>query len=392
MPTCVLEDKITCCYGLYKNNTHCSVGNTVASLSRAKNDALRIGLLVFGVVAFIACLCKLYSIRRNGGSTIQRSAYILMAVASFTFVARAPDPRSHERIYHPIVSGLFVDICSAAIYGVIILYAAFYARLVAPPARTAESEHYIRGFSILAFFLTGFIFLIVRPAYLARRDRNIFDSWHVLVQFSMAPVVLFITSSTALHFGLQAYRRLSAIRETDQRADDIDAIRQLTRRQLHDLRGSTTPAATAPPAKRLSSATSVPAPPPSTSSQHGSEAVPSPTTHGVSCPQPSMMQTSSHEEAQAAVGPVMMAHLPPIETSRQDNQRVLKVLVLMELCAVVNIALQIVLVVKYIQDGCELKQDLLLATTGINGGHDYSFDWPMFSVLQARKDNISTCQ
>ncbi|RHY18010.1 hypothetical protein DYB25_014313, partial [Aphanomyces astaci] len=203
-----------------------------------------------------------------------------------------------------------------------------------------ESEHYIRGFSILAFFLTGFIFLIVRPAYLARRDRNIFDSWHVLVQFSMAPVVLFITSSTALHFGLQAYRRLSAIRETDQRADDIDAIRQLTRRQLHDLRGSTTPAATAPPAKRLSSATSVPAPPPSTSSQHGSEAVPSPTTHGVSCPQPSMMQTSSHEEAQAAVGPVMMAHLPPIETSRQDNQRVLKVLVLMELCAVVNIALQ----------------------------------------------------
>ncbi|RHZ38211.1 hypothetical protein DYB26_010834 [Aphanomyces astaci] len=341
MPTCVLEDNITCCFGLYKNNTHCSVGNTVASLSRVKNDALRIGLLVFGVVAFIACLCKLYSIRRNGGSTIQRRAYMLMAVASFTFVARAPDPRSHERIYHPIVSGLFVDICSAAIYGVIILYAAFYARLVAPPARTAESEHYIRGFSILAFFMTGFIFLIVRPAYLARRDRNIFDSWHVLVQFSMAPVVLFITSSTALHFGLQAYRRLSAIRETDQRADDIDAIRQLTRRQLHDLRGSTTPAATtAPPAKRLSSATSVPAPPPSTSSQHGSEAVPSPTTHGVTCPQPSMMQTSSHEEAQAAVGPVMMAHLPPIETSRQDNQRVLKVLVLMELCAVVNIALQ----------------------------------------------------
>ncbi|RHY84224.1 hypothetical protein DYB37_000729 [Aphanomyces astaci] len=341
MPTCVLEDNITCCFGLYKNNTHCSVGNTVASLSRVKNDALRIGLLVFGVVAFIACLCKLYSIRRNGGSTIQRRAYMLMAVASFTFVARAPDPRSHERIYHPIVSGLFVDICSAAIYGVIILYAAFYARLVAPPARTAESEHYIRGFSILAFFMTGFIFLIVRPAYLARRDRNIFDSWHVLVQFSMAPVVLFITSSTALHFGLQAYRRLSAIRETDQRADDIDAIRQLTRRQLHDLRGSTTPAATtAPPAKRLSSATSVPAPPPSTSSQHGSQAVPSPTTHGVTCPQPSMMQTSSHEEAQAAVGPVMMTHLPPIETSSQDNQRVLKVLVLMELCAVVNIALQ----------------------------------------------------
>ncbi|ETV98889.1 hypothetical protein, variant [Aphanomyces invadans] len=368
MSVCVLDDQVTCCFGLYKNNSICALSNTVASLSRVENDALRIGCLVFGIVALAACLCKLRSIRQNDGSTIQRRVYYFMTVAALTFIGRAPDPRSHERIYHPVVSGLIIDICSAAIYSVIVLYTAFYARLVAPPARAIVCEHYIRGFTGLGFFLTWFIYVVVRPAYLLRSDRNIFDSWQVLVQFSMAPLVLFATSTTALHYGLHAYRRLSLIREANKRFDVMHAIRQETWRQLHDLY------AALPPSPALGSTASP-------SQSHDPPFMPIPIVLPTLDDQPAIpmmpLMSKSHSISSSVHEPV------------KDNKRVLKVLVIMEVCAVVNIGLQIALLVKYIRDGCQLKQDLVFATAGV-GAQPYTFDFPTFSMLQVRDRGMSS--
>ncbi|RHY28402.1 hypothetical protein DYB32_008450 [Aphanomyces invadans] len=162
---------------------------------------------------------------------------MLLVVASITFVVRAVDPLSYDYIYPPVVSGSLSDVCSACLYTIMTLYATFYTRVVvvAPtiathpedvPPEHAVVDFAIQGFQWLAIFLTWIVFVAVRLVYLLLNpDQHNFDAWYVLMQDSMAPVLLLGISTTALVFGLRIYRRLRHIQQANARAAIIASVR-----------------------------------------------------------------------------------------------------------------------------------------------------------------------
>ncbi|CAK4955359.1 unnamed protein product, partial [Aphanomyces euteiches] len=319
------SQKTICCYGIIMKHNLCitSDANTFASLHRTANKVYRISCLVMGLLAFLACARKLYIIHRTRGSFIQRWSFRLLMVASLTFVARSPDPQSYEFIYSPVVSGLFSDICSACIYSVIVLYGAFYARLVVNPADLTISEHYIRGFMGLALFLSWFVFVVVRPAYLLHDPRNIYYSWHILMQFSMAPLLLFVLSTTALYFGLLIYRRLLWIRRVNDRAAEIALIRRAAAKPQSDM----------------------------------------------------AVQNSISSEVDIAMLD---------KTPKSSNSRLLMVVIAVELISIVVMALHIWHLVQFVRDGCKLHAEFLCATdtNGDCTSKSFPFQVPYMCIVQ----------
>ncbi|KAG9411637.1 hypothetical protein AC1031_017272 [Aphanomyces cochlioides] len=192
-----------------------------------KYNALRITCAVVGMVGLLACICKLYILRRVGGSSIQHQVYILLIVSSVAFIARSVDPMSYATIYPVWISGLLCDVSSACLYTIMILYAAFYARVVVNPIDIVKYDFFIQGFRWLMIFLTWATFVGVRSIYLwSNPGQGTFQAWHILMQYSMGPILLFIISSTALYFGLHIYRRLKIIHEANERTLAIAAARK----------------------------------------------------------------------------------------------------------------------------------------------------------------------
>ncbi|RLN97917.1 hypothetical protein DYB28_014044 [Aphanomyces astaci] len=248
---CFLVAGKTCCYGIVMERSRCDVDNTYANLHRAEYDAYVVVCAVVGIATFLACVHKLYSVHQSKGtatkrycqspahpsdivlvdegSPIQKQVYYLLVLASVTFIARAVDPMSYDFIYPPVVSGLISDVCTASLYSVLILSVAFWARIVIRPTDLVRAEIPIRASTALGLFLTWFVFACVRPLYLlpAWGDTlRIFRSWHILIQYSMAPFLLFLVSTLAVIFGVRIHRRLKSIRETNERSMAIATLRQ----------------------------------------------------------------------------------------------------------------------------------------------------------------------
>ncbi|CAK4085333.1 unnamed protein product [Aphanomyces euteiches] len=302
--SCYLIEKTTCCFGIYMEGNSCDVTNTYASRYRSEYTAYIIALFVVGVVSLLACILKLYYVNRAGGSAIQKQVYSFLVVASTSFVVRAVDPMGHDFIYSPLVSGMISDICTACLYSVLILSVAFWARIVLNPADTPYTEIPIRAFTALALFLTWFVFLCVRPIYLLLvwgdpRDR-IFRSWHILIQYSMGPVLLLCISTLAIYFGVCIHRRLKAIREANERAMAIAVLRQSALSVKHNIVRSDSQ--DEPPSR------------------------------------------SAFEDDQAKM-------------QLNNNARILKVLVLMEILSLFAVGAQVYFLVDFIQNGCMLRRE-----------------------------------
>ncbi|CAK4267207.1 unnamed protein product [Aphanomyces euteiches] len=192
-----------------------------------KYNALRITCAVVGIVGLLACIRKLYILRHVGGSSIQHQVYILLIVSSVAFIARSIDPMSYATIYPVWISGLLCDVASACLYTIMILYAAFYARVVVNPIDMVKYDFFIQGFQWLMIFLTWATFVGVRSIYLwSNPGRGTFQAWHILMQYSMGSILLFIISSTALYFGLQIHHRLKIIHEANERTLAIAKARK----------------------------------------------------------------------------------------------------------------------------------------------------------------------
>ncbi|RHY26364.1 hypothetical protein DYB32_007697 [Aphanomyces invadans] len=228
--------------------SRCDVTNTYADLHRDEYTAYAIVCGVVGIAALVGCVHKLYSVHRCKGmsvlyscrvlivtwegSPIQKQVYTLLIVASVTFIARAVDPMSYDFIYPPVVSGLISDVCTASLYSVLILSVAFWARIVIRPTDLESAEIPIRASTALGLFLTWFVFACVRPLYLLptwdddAAPERIYRSWHILIQYSMAPVLLFLISTLAVIFGIRIHRRLKSIREMHERSAAIASLRE----------------------------------------------------------------------------------------------------------------------------------------------------------------------
>ncbi|KAF0776059.1 hypothetical protein AaE_000241, partial [Aphanomyces astaci] len=247
---CFLVAGKTCCYGIVMERSRCDVDNTYANLHRAEYDAYVVVCAVVGIATFLACVHKLYSVHQSKGtatkrycqspahpsdvvvvdegSPIQKQVYYLLVLASVTFIARAVDPmsRMHRVPLQRLVRassaflGYLMPNANACFGGGRILSVAFWARIVIRPTDLVRAEIPIRASTALGLFLTWFVFACVRPLYLlpAWGDTlRIFRSWHILIQYSMAPFLLFLVSTLAVIFGVRIHRRLKSIRETNER-------------------------------------------------------------------------------------------------------------------------------------------------------------------------------
>ncbi|ETV98892.1 hypothetical protein H310_08385 [Aphanomyces invadans] len=307
---CFLVPGKTCCYGIVMKMSRCDVTNTYADLHRDEYTAYAIVCGVVGIAALVGCVHKLYSVHRCKGSPIQKQVYTLLIVASVTFIARAVDPMSYDFIYPPVVSGLISDVCTASLYSVLILSVAFWARIVIRPTDLESAEIPIRASTALGLFLTWFVFACVRPLYLLptwdddAAPERIYRSWHILIQYSMAPVLLFLISTLAVIFGIRIHRRLKSIREMHERSAAIASLRE------HALKAN-------PTVVRSESADELP---------------------------PRVLFTSS-------------------SSSMEDrfvltrDSRILKVLVLMAILSAVVIVAQIYVLVDFVERGCMLQRE-----------------------------------
>ncbi|KAF0719198.1 Aste57867_1200 [Aphanomyces stellatus] len=361
---CTLSDG-TCCYGIYKDgrNGLCLPTNTYASLQPEVNNAIRISFFSFGLIAFVACVRKRYLLHCHGGSTIQKQVYALMLVASFTFLLRSIDPWSHEHIYPPVVSGLWVDICGASIYSVMILFTAFYARLVVPPARLGVAEHYIRGFTCLAFFLTWGVYVFIRPLYLVAHDTNIFRSWHLLVQYAVSAIDVLVTSSAAFYCGMHVHRRLAFIQEANARAVAVDTLRQqatLTRSKM------------SPPVLMSMPRQFVDCPPPSALLD---DTPPSPIL---------LHDPDSFDDDDDDAVDTGYDIAATLSSAPSSSSRVWKVTMLMEACSIGTIASAVVFMLQFIRDGCELPAARRLSRDGLprHEPPPAMYQWPVFGFIQ----------
>ncbi|KAF0719205.1 Aste57867_1207 [Aphanomyces stellatus] len=366
---CLLDDQQTCCFGIYKSNGTCLSDNTYASLRPIANNVTRVSFFVCGLVAFVACLRKRYLIHESG-SRIQKQVYSLMLVASLTFVLRSLDPWSHQHIYPPMLSGLLTDVCTASLFSVMILFTAFYARLVILSTRHQHVyEHYLRGFTRMAFFLTWTNFAVVQPVYLSWGGFYIFRSWHLLVQHSMSSALLLIISTAAFYCGMQVHRRLAHIQELNTRAAAIDTLRQqatLTRTKQSPAVLMSMP--------RHPDGVEYPPPPrpvddmPHPIFLHDNEEVDDDEDE---------LEHEFFDDAYFQTPPV-----PRVPSPSTNITRVWKVTVLMEVFAIIAVGCQVTYVVQFIQRDC-LEQDALsLSREGPMDKRTSVYAVPVFAILQ----------
>ncbi|ETV73450.1 hypothetical protein, variant 1 [Aphanomyces astaci] len=340
---CFLVAGKTCCYGIVMERSRCDVDNTYANLHRAEYDAYVVVCAVVGIATFLACVHKLYSVHQSKGSPIQKQVYYLLVLASVTFIARAVDPMSYDFIYPPVVSGLISDVCTASLYSVLILSVAFWARIVIRPTDLVRAEIPIRASTVLGLFLTWFVFACVRPLYLlpAWGDTlRIFRSWHILIQYSMAPFLLFLVSTLAVIFGMRIHCRLKSIRETNERSMAIATLRQ------HALKAH-------PTVVRSESSDELP---------------------------PRILWASSSSSS----------NTDDPRAPKRDS-RILKVLVLMALLSAVVIAAQVYVLVDFIRRGCMLEHEYVCSSAhalpkSTDGSPrplcDLPFPFPMLPLTQ----------
>ncbi|KAF0719197.1 Aste57867_1199 [Aphanomyces stellatus] len=355
---CFVKATSICCYGLYKHNGTCRRENTLASLAVIEYNLLRGACLALGLAALCTCVRKLYQIQRLGGSTIQKQVYSFLVLASLTFVVRAPDPWSYGHLYPALATGLLSDMCTGSLVSVLILYTTFYARLVVPPPRLIQSDHYIRGFMALAFTINWFVFFVVQPAYLLWDDSHIFRSWHLLVQFAVAPLLVLVVSTTAFVFGVQVYRRLSSIRKANERSAAIDTLRTraaatTTMYLFHDV--------------LLDAA---------------------PPVLGTLSPAPILLgsfEEVDHMETDAQLADAkhyFHPHEAEVAFRPTSDWRVLKVTLVVEASALVSIGFWGMLVTDFVLRGCHLQRQFELAARDRTDTPTFALDMPYFSILQ----------
>ncbi|KDO24120.1 hypothetical protein SPRG_10908 [Saprolegnia parasitica CBS 223.65] len=238
---------------------------TYASLSQDNYDLFRLACLVYGVTMLAFCLAKLRAISRVGGkyqvlrrprgamassssssstsatnqrtagSGIQKVTYWLLVLASLTFVARAIDPWGYMGILSYVVVTMISDTCTACIYSVLILAVSLWARVVVTPKNLAHFEYPIQAFRILGFMFTWVIFVGIVPISVYCISNDVYHSVHTLIQFSMAPFLLWIIASMGLVFGIQIHRRLKEIRKAQEATLEVARRRVAARQALLDL-------------------------------------------------------------------------------------------------------------------------------------------------------------
>jgi len=113
-----------------------------------------------------------------------------------------------------------------------IMSVSFWVKLLAGTSSHREFNTLaIQVFTIMAYMLTWAVFTIVYP--LSISIYGPFRSLHPLIQYSMAPTLLWFVSTLGLVYGFQIHARLKEIREMNEKAA---AIASILRRQKRFVR------------------------------------------------------------------------------------------------------------------------------------------------------------